>query len=154
MKVILSLYRTPCWTTSAPLHGQNPCVHPDYWAQYPPRSTADFGRAASFLVSRYGPKLAAFEVWKEPDHASQAYLRGPDLPHHYAELVFAAGTAMRKLNTRVTLLAGSLVGAKGLFLQALYKQGIRGHYGGLSVDFYGLTLASVRAIEAIRKANG
>lgn len=153
MKVILSLYRTPCWATSAPLHHQDPCLHPDYWEQYPPRSAADFGRAVSFLVNRYGSKLAAFEVWKEPDHASHAYLRGPDLPRHYAELVFAADSAMRQLHSPVTLLAGSLVGARGLFLQALYDQGIKGHYGGLSVDFYGLTLASVRAIEAVRRAN-
>ena len=52
------------------------------------------------------------------------------------------------------MLAGSLVGSNGLFLRALYAAGIKGYYDGLSVHFYNLTLASLRAIHEMQLANG
>jgi hypothetical protein len=51
------------------------------------------------------------------------------------------------------VLGGSIVGANGQFLRALYRAGIRGYYDGLSVHFYTLTVASVRAIHEIQLAN-
>jgi hypothetical protein len=52
------------------------------------------------------------------------------------------------------VLGGSLVGSNGRFLRALYKAGIRGFYDGLSVHFYNLTLASLRAIHEVQLATG
>jgi hypothetical protein len=52
------------------------------------------------------------------------------------------------------VLAGSLVGANGVFLRALYAAGIKGYYDGLAVHFYTLTLASLRSIHEVQLANG
>jgi hypothetical protein len=54
----------------------------------------------------------------------------------------------------VAVLAGSLVGANGVFLRALYAAGIKGYYDGLAVHFYTLTLASLRSIHEVQLANG
>jgi hypothetical protein len=54
----------------------------------------------------------------------------------------------------VPVLAGSLVGANGVFLRALYAAGIQGYYDGLTVHFYTLTLASLRSIHEVQVANG
>ncbi len=52
------------------------------------------------------------------------------------------------------VLAGSLVGSNGNFLRALYANGIKGYYDGLSVHFYNLTLGSLRSIHETQIANG
>ena len=52
------------------------------------------------------------------------------------------------------MLAGSLVGANGVFLKALYAAGIKGYYDGLAVHYYTLTLASLRSIHEVQVANG
>jgi hypothetical protein len=54
----------------------------------------------------------------------------------------------------VTVLGGSLVGANGAFLRALYAAGIKGYYDGLAVHFYSLTLASLRSFREVQLANG
>lgn len=53
----------------------------------------------------------------------------------------------------MTVLGGSLVGSNGAFLKQLYAAGIKGSYDGLSVHYYNLTLASVRAIHETQLAN-
>ena len=52
------------------------------------------------------------------------------------------------------VIGGSLVGADGKFLEALYAQGIKGSYDGLAVHYYDLTLASIRAIRETQRKNG
>ena len=52
------------------------------------------------------------------------------------------------------MLAGSIVGANGVFLKALYAAGIKGYYDGLAVHYYTLTLASLRSIREVQTANG
>ena len=65
----------------------------------------------------------------------------------------AADRAVEAVDPALPIVAGSLVGSDGTFLRALYAEGIEGHYDGLAVHYYDLTLASLRAIrEAQRKA--
>jgi hypothetical protein len=156
IKVIMTVERTPCWASSAPPAMLRKCRpgQPSQASAWPPRSSASYAAIVAYLAKRYGSKLAAIEVWSEPDQTNEAYFAGPDKPGHYTALLKAAYPAIKRANPRVTVLGGSLTGSNGLFLKALYADGIKGYYDGLSVHYYNLTLASVRSIHEIQLAAG
>jgi hypothetical protein len=156
MRVILLVDGTPCWASSAPASLRRRCLpsRPSKASSWPPSKPADFAAFVGFLAQRYGSKLAALEVWNEPDQANEAYFAGPHKPARYAALLRAAYPAIKRVNPQVSVLGGSLVGSNGVFLRALYAAGIKGFYDGLAVHFYTLTLASVRAIHEVQLANG
>lgn len=150
IRPLLLLLRTPCWASSAP---GAPASCPDSHAEYPPRDPQDYATIAAWLADRYRGKLAGLEVWNEPDHANEEYFKGSDKPARYAAILKATNRAVDAADPKLPIIAGSLVGADGAFLRALYDEGIQGHYDGLAVHYYDLTLASLRSIrEAQRKA--
>ncbi|HEV3321015.1 MAG TPA: cellulase family glycosylhydrolase [Solirubrobacteraceae bacterium] len=156
IRVIVSAESTPCWASSAPPSLLRRCVpggssKANAW---PPREPSAYAAFVAYLAARYGTRLAAIEVWNEPDQANEAYFAGPEKPQHYAAVLRAAYPAIKRANPNVTVLAGSLVGSNGVFLRALYAAGIKGYYDGLAVHFYNLTLGSLRAIHETQLANG
>ena len=153
--VIMMVESTPCWASSAPAPILAHCTRNAGPATaWPPTNSADYAAFVAYLAQRYGPSLAAIEVWNEPDQSNQHYLAGPNKAAHYASILRAAYPAIKAADPSLPVLAGSLVGSNGLFLKALYAAGIKGYYDGLSVHFYNLTLASVRAIHEVQLANG
>jgi len=147
---------TPCWASSAPpaLLGHCTAGHTGGAHAWPPRDPGAYGAFVAFLAHRYGSKLAAIEVWNEPDQANQLYFAGPHKPQRYAAVLRAAYTAIKRADPSMQVLGGSLVGSNGAFLKALYASGIKGYYDGLSVHFYNLVLASLRSIHEVQRANG
>jgi hypothetical protein len=154
--VIATVDSTPCWDSSAPAALLRACTpaRPTQANAWPPVDPAPYATLTAFLAQRYGAKLAAIEVWNEPDQANQQYLAGPEKPQRYAAILRAAYPAIKQANPGVPVLAGSLVGSNGAFLRALYAAGIKGYYDGLAVHFYNLVLGSVRSIRAVQSANG
>jgi hypothetical protein len=156
IKVIMLVDSTPCWASSAPAPLQRACV-PGASSKanaWPPSNPSTYAAFVAFLAQRYGANLAAIEVWNEPDQANEDYFAGPEKPQRYAALLRAAYPAIKQASPNVQVLAGSLVGANGLFLKALYAAGIKGYYDGLAVHYYTLTLASLRSIHEVQVANG
>jgi hypothetical protein len=156
IKVIMTVDSTPCWASSAPTSLLHACV-PGGASKahaWPPSNPAFYADFVAFLAQRYGTRLAAIEVWNEPDQANQLYFAGPEKPQRYAAILRAAYRAIKQADPNVPVLAGSLVGANGVFLRALYAAGIKGYYDGLAVHFYTLTLASLRSIHEVQLANG
>jgi polysaccharide biosynthesis protein PslG len=156
IRVILTADSTPCWAAAAPsqiLAACRPGVEGEANA-WPPRNVSDFAAYVAFLAGRYGTQLAAIEVWNEPDQSNEAYLAGPNKARNDAALLRAAYPAIKAANPGVAVLGGSLVGSNGAFLRALYAEGIKGFYDGLSVHFYTLTIASLRSIREVQLANG
>jgi hypothetical protein len=156
MRVIMTVDSTPCWASSGPSALLSRCV-PTAWSRantWPPRDPADYAAMVGYLAARYGPRLAAIEVWNEPDQANQLYFAGPEKPQRYAAILRAAYTAIKQANASVPVLGGSLVGSNGAFLRALYAAGAKGFYDGLAVHFYNLTLGSLRAIHETQLAGG
>lgn len=156
IKVLVLAMGTPCWASSAPpslLAKCKPGQH-DGASAWTPREPAAFGSFAAFLAARYSSKLAAIEVWNEPDQANEDYLAGPNKAQHYAEILRAAYPAVKRADPQMTVLGGSLVGSNGAFLKALYAAGIKGYYDGLSVHFYNLVLASLRYTHEVQLQNG
>jgi hypothetical protein len=156
IRVIMLVDSTPCWASSAPASLLHECVPGESSKAnaWPPRNPADYAAFVAYLAQRYGTRLAAIEIWNEPDHANQHYFAGPDKPQRYAAVVRSAYSAIKQANPNVPVLAGSLVGSNGVFLRALYAAGIKGYYDGLAVHFYTLTLASLRSIHEVQLANG
>ena len=155
IRVILLVYSSPCWASSAPAALLSKCSKGSGQANgWPPRNPADYAAFVAYLAQRYGTRLAAIEIWNEPDQANQAYFAGPAKPQRYAAILRAAYPAIKRASPNVPVLGGSLVGSNGVFLRALYAAGIKGYYDGLAVHFYNLTLASLRAIHEVQLANG
>lgn len=156
IRVIATVDSTPCWDSSAPASLLRRCTpgHNTQANAWPPRDPSAYGAFVGFLAQRYGSRLAAIEVWNEPDQANQDYLAGPEKPQHYAAILRAAYPAIKQANPSVLVLGGSLVGSNGVFLRELYRAGIKGYYDGLAVHFYTLALGSLRAIHEVQLANG
>ncbi|HEY3827763.1 MAG TPA: hypothetical protein VGL57_01075 [Solirubrobacteraceae bacterium] len=156
IRVIATVDSTPCWASTAPAALLRRCVaggasKANAW---PPDEPAQYAAFVGALAARYGSRLAAIEIWNEPDQSNEDYFAGPDKPQRYAALLRAAYPAIKQASPHVAVLAGSLVGSNGVFLRALYAAGIKGYYDGLSVHFYNLTLGSLRAIHEVQVANG
>jgi len=154
--VIMLVYSSPCWASSAPTALLRKCTTkgPSQANAWPPSNPASYAAFVAYLAKRYGTRLAAIEIWNEPDQANQFYFAGPNKPQRYAAILRAAYPAIKQANPNVPVLAGSLVGSNGVFLRALYAAGIKGYYDGLAVHFYNLTLASLRSIHEVQLANG
>jgi Cellulase (glycosyl hydrolase family 5) len=154
--VIALVDSTPCWVSSAPssVLGKCSATQPSAANSWPPSDPASFATFVAYLAKRYGERLAAIEIWNEPDQINEFYFAGPNKAQRYAALLRAAYPAIKQANPNVPVLAGSLVGSNGVFLRALYAAGIKGYYDGLAVHYYELTLASVRSIRQVQLANG
>jgi polysaccharide biosynthesis protein PslG len=153
--VIAMVEGTPCWASSAPASLLRACVpgRPSKAGAWPPSNPAPYAAFVASLAQRYGTRLAAIEIWNEPDQINQRYFAGPEKPKRYAAILRAAYPAIKQVDPRLPVLAGSLVGSNGIFLRDLYAAGIEGYYDGLSVHFYTLVLASLRAIHETQLAN-
>lgn len=157
IKVIALVDITPCWASAAPeeiRHGCAPGSSRGETFRWPPANPADFAGVVRRLAERYGNSLSALEVWNEPDQANEKYFAGPNKPERYAAILKAAYTAIKQVDPNITVLAGSLVGSRGLFLRLLYEAGIKGYYDGLAVHFYTLTLAAIRNFRSVQLSYG
>jgi hypothetical protein len=157
IKVLLTLEGTPCWASSAPANLRAGCVSTSSGpsaASYPPSDPNTFARFVGQIAARYKADLAAIEVWNEPDHQDQYYFAGPNKPQRYAAILRATYRAIKHADRRIQVLAGSLVGANGVFLSALYAHGIKGYYDAISVHYYDIVLGSIRAIRATQLHHG
>lgn len=155
IKVLALAMWSPCWASSAPASLLRKCRPGDgsKARAWPPSDPNAYGSFVAFLAARYGSKLAAIEVWNEPDQANEDYFAGPNKAQRYAALLRAAYPAIKRANPETTVLGGSLVGSNGAFLQALYAAGIKGYYDGLSVHFYNLVLGSLRYLHEVQLTN-
>jgi polysaccharide biosynthesis protein PslG len=147
MKVLMTLWASPCWASSAPADVKAGCGQD--WNQgsvvYPPSNPADFGDIAGWLTARYGAKLAAVEMWNEPNLGIDMFWKASDKAGAYAALVRGAYPRAKATgNATVPLLAGALVRPDTAFLNALYTGGIKGYYDGVSIHPYGVELSSAK----------
>jgi hypothetical protein len=157
LKVLLLVSGTPCWASAAPADLRGDCStaqQRDAARAYPPSDPEEFARFSAFVTQRYAADLVAYEVWNEPDQSNELYFAGPDKPKRYAAMLRAAYPAVKAVAPKVPVLAGALVGSNGAFLKALYDNGIKGYYDGLSVHFYDLVLYSLKQIRQFQVANG
>jgi polysaccharide biosynthesis protein PslG len=140
LKVIATLLSSPCWASGAPQSLRQGCTG-SWWQReqiqmYPPSDPQHYADTARWMTARYGPRLAALEIWNEPNLEEDRFFIAPDEPRAYAELVKASYAAAKEGDPDVPVLAGALAYGNDEWVRRLYANGIRGHYDGLSVHPY------------------
>src|SRR4051794_21757035 len=145
IRPILVVTYAPDWTFDAGVT----CRQAIQDCRYPPgASHLDAWRDAIQTLARRYPRLAAIEVWNEPN-LKMFWSSGPD-PRRYATLVEEAYDAARAVGSGVAILGGALSAASDRdeaahpttmmsyrhFLKGMYDAGVRGHMDGLSLHPY------------------
>ncbi len=139
IKVVATLWSTPCWASSAPDTLKQSCAGA-WWDRgvdrYPPSNMSDYGDAVAFVAKRWGSKLAALEIWNEPNLPDQYTLHSPDPAASYAQILKAGYPRAKAEAPSLPVLAGALSGSDGDFMQRLYSLGIKGNFDGFSIHPY------------------
>jgi hypothetical protein len=137
IEVLFTFWETPCWASTAPAHLKRGCEGA-WWdrdvQRYPPANAADYGEALAFMVRRYGDRVAAWELWNEPNHPD--YLLAQDQAASYAALVKAAYPRAKAADPDATIIAGSLADSDLEFTEALLEHGVGGNFDAWSVHPY------------------
>ncbi|MDP8944050.1 MAG: glycoside hydrolase family 5 protein [Actinomycetota bacterium] len=137
--VVVALYGSPCWASTAPAEAKQGCGGA-WWERdvqsYPPSDPRDYADAAAWVARRWGTDLVALEIWNEPNISSPEFFRTDDRPGAYAALVRAAYAPIKAAQAELPVLAGALAFADYRFLAALYDRGIGGHHDGVSIHPY------------------
>ena len=137
LKVLFTFWETPCWASEAPDDVKQGCAG-QWWGRdvqrYPPVNPADYGDALAYMVRRYGSRVAAWEIWNEPN--LDYFFITPQPVAEYAQLVKAGYRAAKAADPSATIVAGSLADADFGFTEAAYRQGVKGHFDAWSVHPY------------------
>ncbi len=158
MRTLLFVLGTPCWASSAPADVRGSCSGPaanrPEVSRYRPADPGSVVPISTFLAGRYASRLAAFQIWNEPDQSNEKYWAGTNKVATYVAMTRALYGPLKRAAPQVPVLAGSFVGTNGAWLKAMYAAGIKGHYDGLAVQFYSRTLYALRTTRAVQRANG
>lgn len=137
IQVLYTVTHTPCWASSAPSTLKQGCAG-SWWNRgvdrYSPNSAADYADAMAYLVRRYGSRVAAWELWNEPN--SDYFFNSAHPAEEYAAMVKAAYPAMKAVDPSAVVVAGSLMESDWEFTEALYANGIKGNFDGFSFHPY------------------
>ena len=134
LRVIAAFLSTPCWASTAPESLKQGCQG-RWWergvTEYPPIDPGSFGDAAAYVARRWGDRIAALEIWNEPNN--EIFLRTQDPAREYGRLLRAAYPRVKAERPRLPVLAGTFALADEKFLEQLYDDGgIAGNYDGLA----------------------
>lgn len=149
-KLIIEMAQTPCWASSDP---NKRCSDGNYnaYLRYPPSDVNDYGKAFARLAQRYKGRVYAYEIWNEPNLVGNWPPYGPrpaaindnddmfiDLQAaaNYAALVKASYSRLKAADPGAYVLAGAIAGGDVDYVKALYANGIKGHFDGLSTHPY------------------
>ena len=98
----------------------------------PPTNPADFAHFIGSYAARYKGRIAAWEVWNEPD-AAEFWHGSPPSPAAYAALLKPAYAAVKDADPGALVYAGPLTGNDYPFVQGLYDAGAGGSFDGVAV---------------------
>jgi len=137
LKLLFTFAETPCWASSAPDSLKQDCQG-RWWDRdvqnYPPVHASDYADALAFMVRRYGDRVAAWEVWNEPNQDN--FFHTSDQVGHYADMLKAAYPAAKAADPNTTILGGSLSDSDYQFTEQLYQHGVKGNFDGWAIHPY------------------
>ncbi len=138
MQVLLMVQDVPCWASSDP---QRNCSAESqaYQPTYPPQNNQDYADALRKLVQLFGPQVAAWEIWNEPN--DERFWKPEPNAAAYTDLLRAAHAAIKAENRSAVVLGGSLAGADIDFLLAMYDNGAATAFDALALHPYSGTAA-------------
>jgi polysaccharide biosynthesis protein PslG len=136
LQVILRLDTSPRWAL--------PPGAPDGLG--PPLRDSDYWDFVAQVVARYHGRVAAYQIWNEPNLNSEWGRRPPD-PAAYARLLRGASERVHAIDPSARVLIAALAptlteNADALneltYLQQLYEAGARGAFDVMALQVYGL----------------
>jgi polysaccharide biosynthesis protein PslG len=136
MHVMLRLDTSPRWAL--------PPDAPDGLS--PPVNDRDYFDFVSAVATRYRGRVAAYQVWNEPNLTSEWGHRAPDAAA-YASLLRGASERVRAADPGAKVVLAALAPTltnnadatnELVYLQQLYDAGVRGSFDVLAVQAYGL----------------
>jgi hypothetical protein len=137
LKLLLTVADSPCWASSAPSTLTQGCAG-TWWDRgvqhYTPRVPADYADAFAYLIRRYGSRVAAWEIWNEPN--SPDYYKAQDPVADYVALVKAAYQAGKAADPHAKILAGAVMQSDFDYTEQLYRAGIKGYFDAFSIHPY------------------
>lgn len=137
VKPVFSFAYSPCWASSAPESARQNCAGA-WWdrgvMRYAPRDPEAYGRAMAWLAARYGTRVAAYEVWNEPN--SSSFFKSPDPVRDYTAMAKAAYRLVKAAAPEVTVLVGSLQTSDSRFAEAMFEAGLGRDFDGFSIHPY------------------
>ena len=133
-KLLLGVTHAPDWTRASELEGG------------PPVNYAEFGRFLGQLATRYRGRVAAYELWNEPNLARE--WRGDTLdPARFVALVAEGARAVRAADPDALVISGAPAvtgindGVEAIddrvFLRGMYEAGIAQWVDGIGAHPYG-----------------
>jgi hypothetical protein len=137
LKLLLTVADSPCWASSAPSTLTQGCAG-TWWDRgvqhYAPRKPADYADALGYLIRRYGSRVAAWEIWNEPN--SPDYFKAQNPVKDYVALVKAAYRAGKAADPQAKILAGAVMQSDFDYTEQLYRAGIKGFFDAFSIHPY------------------
>lgn len=121
LKILLTFWRTPAWAN----HGAGELV--------PPTNPKDYANALAWLVKRYGDRVAAWEIWNEPNDPD--YFVGAD-PKVYTGLLRAAYRAVKAVRPEATVVFGGPSYNDTDWIERAYEAGAGGFFDVMSTHPY------------------
>ena len=121
-KIIAMVHRAPKWAS-----GQNNTYAP-------PQNNADYANFMAFLANRYGTRVAAWEIWNEPN-GTRFWPTGPN-PAAYVDLLKAGHDAVKAANPAALVVFGGLVQNDYSFVEGAYAAGAKGYFDVMNVHPY------------------
>ncbi len=112
----------------------------------PPVNSEDYFDFLGEVAARYRGKVAAYQIWNEPNLTSEWGRKPPD-PSAYAALLEGAAARIRSADPDAKVVMAALAPTLTensdamndlVYLQRLYDAGIRGSFDVLAVQAYGL----------------
>jgi polysaccharide biosynthesis protein PslG len=139
IRVIGTLWSTPCWASSAPAEAKQGCTG-SWWDRevdrYEPSTPEHFADAAEWVARRWGHRLAALEIWNEPNEPEHRFLIAPDNGRSYAGLLRAAYPRIKRAAPNLPVLGGAMAFSDQAWVDRLYELGAGSSFDGLSLHPY------------------
>ncbi len=120
LKVVATVIGSPQWANGSTDH------------YIPPRDPQDFARFMAPFAARYKGRIAAWEVWNEPD-GTDFWHGAPPSAAAYTPMLTAVSAAIRGSDPAARVYAGPLSGNDYDFLQGIYEAGGRGSFDAVAV---------------------
>lgn len=121
LKPLVTLWLTPAWANS----GRGERVLPT--------DVADYAAVAEWAAARWAGRVAAWEVWNEPN--LEDFMVGAD-PVAYTRLLRAAYPAFHRGDPSTRVVAGAVVYNDDPWISRMYAAGLHGYFDVLSTHPY------------------
>jgi polysaccharide biosynthesis protein PslG len=125
LNVLFVVMGTPTWDLP-------PGSSPTAW-NTPPLNISSYGQAMALLAKRYASDSVAWELWNEPNYS---HFLSNTSPATYASLACVGYAGVKSVAPHAIVVAGALSGSDAQWLEAAYRDGLKGCFDVLSVHPY------------------